>query len=144
MSSATLLDDGLLLLLLRRNLPSAVAPELICSTTGYWFRLARATALPGGQGRFSRATAELDPRERDALRAKIELLDTIITIADVRQLIPAMARLASTYTLNLLSAEVLAVARALDARIVVTHGNAGPRLVAAAQAIGVELTELAA
>ena len=143
MSSATLIDDGLLLRLVRDGLSPTSAPEPFCSTTGFWFRLARATVAPAGRGRFSQAVAELEPRDRTLVRSRVEQLDRLVRIADVRGLVVGMARLASTYGLNVLAAEVLAAALMFEARIVVTHGNVGPRLVAAAEAVGVELTELA-
>lgn len=142
-ASATLLDDGLLLRLVGGDLPATIASTPLCSTTGYWFRLARATASDAGGGLFSQALARCSDRDAALLRRQVEHVDELVRIADVRRLVALMARLAVTHGLNLLAAEVLAAALVFDARIAVVHGNVGPRLTSAAAAVGVEVAEVA-
>lgn len=140
--ATAVVDDGVLLRLLRAELPDELASMSIWSTTGYWFRIARGISEPDGTGTFSRAIARLDPVGRAVVRARVDHLSDEVRIVDVRELVPLMARLASAHGLNLLAAEVVASALALGAEIVAVRGNVGPRLSAAAAALDLGLTQL--
>ena len=141
MSAAALIDDALLLRLVRGDPPTALSSASLCSTTGYWFRLARAASAPASAGRFSRALARASASDRAALLRQIEALDDLVRFADVRELVASMALVASRHRLNWLAAEVITAALVFDARIVAARGNVGPRLRAAAAAFDLDLVE---
>jgi hypothetical protein len=136
-----IVDDALLLAILAKQegaseallITTAEAGEVF--TTGSWFwRLARALARPG-QGALSRALAASSEDEQRRVNNALEQLPAQIGLLSMRRLVPVMAALPGQ--LNLLTAEAVAAAVVLGARIAVSTPS--PLLAAAADSVGVGL-----
>jgi hypothetical protein len=107
--------------------------------TGSWcWLLAHALAGPG-DGSLSRALDVLSVAERIRVRLSLETLPPSIGLITLRRLVPVMAAL--TGQLNLLTAEALATAVVLDARIAVT--TASDLLDRTAVQVGVDVEKVA-
>ena len=132
-------DDALLLAVLTGQSFGPLAPLMAEAargelfTTGSWYwRLARALANPG-TGALSRVLVTMsDEEQRQAETALRELPDEI-GLLSLRRLVPVMRALPGQ--LNLLTAEAVAAAVVLNARIVVTTDS--PLLAQAARSAGV-------
>ena len=120
-----LVDDQLLVTRLRdpRSLRS------MATTCCWWWRLASAVA-GGREGALSRRL-----QHTGVPRATVNELPEVMTVLDLRELVPMMSVLASAFRLNLLAAEALAAAETLGADIVV--GQDTPRLREAARVRGI-------
>lgn len=134
-----IVDDALLLAILAEQ--EGVAQALLITaaeagevfTTGSWYwRLARALARPG-QGALSRALAASSEDEQRRVQNALDQLPAEIGLLSMRRLVPVMAALPGQ--LNLLTAEAVAAAVVLGARIAVS--TASPLLTAAADSVGV-------
>ncbi len=136
-----IVDDALLLAILAEQegvsqallITAAEAGEVF--TTGSWFwRLARALARPG-RGALSRALAASSEEEQRRVYSALDQLPAEIGLLSMRRLVPVMAALPGQ--LNLLTAEAVAAAVVLGAKIAVS--TASPILTAAADSVGVDV-----
>lgn len=131
----TLVDDRALSELLRGE--RQVEGEVY--TTGLWYvRLCQAVlAANPVDGQLSGPIAALpEPARQAAIRALISLPEDI-GLLSLRDLAPTIAELRSQYRLNLLAIEALAVARTLDAQVLLATSS--PLLEEAIKAEGLEL-----
>lgn len=115
----TLVDDRALSEILRgeRRIDGSVF------TTGLWYlRLCQAVLTTNSpvQGSLSRPIAVLPPSVQQAAFAALMSLPEDIGLLSLRELGPTMAELRSKYRLNLLSSEVLAAAKHLNASVLLT------------------------
>ena len=115
----TLVDDRALSEILRgeRRIDGSVF------TTGLWYlRLCQAVLTTNSpvQGSLSRPIAVLPPSVQQAAIAALMSLPEDIGLLSLRELGPTMAELRSKYRLNLLSSEVLAAAKHLNASVLLT------------------------
>ena len=115
----TLVDDRALSEILRgeRRIDGSVF------TTGLWYlRLCQAVLTTNSpvQGSLSRPIAVLPPSVQQAAFAALMSLPEDIGLLSLRELGPTMAELLSKYRLNLLSSEVLAAAKHLNASVLLT------------------------
>ena len=134
-------DDALLLAILAEQQGTAGALLITAAeagevfTTGSWFwRLARVVARPG-QGALSRALAASSEDEQRRVQNALDQLPPEIGLLSLRRLVPVMAALPGQ--LNLITAEAVAAAVVLGARIVVS--TASPLLAATANSVGVSV-----
>lgn len=119
---AVLVDDQTLSGLLRKETDW---PEDRVFTTGHWYLRLCQAVVRGAGGVLSRPLLSLPPgRRQAALRAVLELPDRVETLS-WRLVAPVMAGQADGpgRGLNLLSAEALAVATALQAQVIMARGN---------------------
>ncbi len=139
-------DDALLLAILAEQQGSAEALLITAAeagevfTTGSWFwRLARVVVRPG-QGALSRALAASSADEQRRVHNALDQLPAEIGLLSMRRLVPVMAALPGQ--LNLLTAEAVAAAVVLGARIAVSTES--PLLTAAASSvdIGIDVVRL--
>jgi hypothetical protein len=137
-------DDALLLAVLAGTAPEDLQAALVDSevaTTGSWYwRLSRALHDPASTGALSRALADLDPPRQARLLAATERLPTEIALPSLRRLVPVMTALDVGRPLNLLTAEAIAAAIALDATIAVTTHST--LLAGACDRLGIELRQV--
>ena len=105
--------------------------EIFTTSVWYW-RLGRAVAQQGS-GALSRAFARLDDERRALARRALSELPPEIGMIPPRRLIPLMAALPGQ--LNMLTAEAVAAAVVLQARIAVTTPS--PLLTGAATAVDI-------
>ncbi len=137
-----IIDDHLLLQVLLGNEPTLLRPSgAAIATTGLWYhRLCRALADQSITGSMSRSLGQVDSRIASAaVRAVIELPDTI-GLVSLRSLGWPMASLiADGIRLNLLSLEALAAAEMLDAEICLAEADKNPTLLEAAERRGVSV-----
>ena len=115
----TLVDDRALSEILRgeRRIDGSVF------TTGLWYlRLCQAVLTTNSpvQGSLWRPIAVLPPSVQQAAIAALMSLPEDIGLLSLRELGPTMAELRSKYRLNLLSSEVLAAAKHLNASVLLT------------------------
>ena len=134
------MDDRVLSAQLRGVGPALDGP---IHTTGLWYvRLCQAVIRARG-GSLSAPFADLpEPLAASALAAVLDLPPSI-GLVSLRELGPTMAQLSTRHSLNLLAREALATALLLPAVIVLASTNVSPRLVAAAEAEGVDVEVLA-
>lgn len=134
-----IVDDALLLAILAEQ--ESVSQALLITaaetgevfTTGSWYwRLARALARPG-QGALSRALVASSEDEQRRVHNALDQLPPEIGLLSIRRLVPVMAALPGQ--LNLLTAEAVAAAVVLGAKIAVSTPS--PLLTAAAGSVGV-------
>jgi hypothetical protein len=134
-----IVDDALLLAVLAEQ--EGVSEALLLTgadngdvfTTGAWYwRLARVLARPG-RGALSRALAASSEDERRRVSHALDELPAGIGLLSMRRLVPVMTALPGR--LNLLTAEAVAAAVVLSARIAVFR--ASPLLAAAANSVDV-------
>jgi hypothetical protein len=108
-------------------------------TTGAWYwRLARVLARPG-RGALSRALTASSENEQRGVHRALDQLPAEIGLLSMRRLVPVMAALPGQ--LNLLTAEAVAAAVVLGARIAVS--TASPLLAAAASSVDVSVDVVA-
>jgi len=109
-------------------------------TTGCWYyRLCQAVRSPTVTGALSAPIGRLHGHQRDLVLELVADLPDEIQVAPLRTLAPAMADLVQRHPLNLLALEAVAAARRLAACLVLDRTNAGPRLLAACEAEGIEV-----
>ncbi len=109
-------------------------------TTGYWYwRLARAIAHPVG-GALSGPFRNLTEGVQRMVAAAMADLPPSIGILNLRRLVPIMAALPGN--LNVLTAEAIATAVAIDGTILVTTESEMLSRVAVAASVPVELVTL--
>jgi hypothetical protein len=141
-----IVDDHLLLQVLLGNEPASLRPNgAALSTTGLWYhRLCRALADDSITGSLSKSLGNVDVRIASAaVRAVVELPDTIGQIS-LRSLGWPMASLvAGGVRLNLMSLEALAAAEMLDAEICLAEADRNPTLMEAAKVRGVSVRLIA-
>lgn len=145
-SGDVVVDDHLLLRVLLDDEP----PELrsrpgVIATTGLWYhRLCRALADDTVVGAMSRSLGNVDaPTAGAAVRALVELPDTI-GLVSLRSLAWPMAALVSSGArLNLLSLEAVAAAEHLDAEICLAAADDNASLRAVAGARGIPVRSIA-
>ncbi|MCA1841853.1 MAG: hypothetical protein LC792_01430 [Actinobacteria bacterium] len=106
----------------------------VATTCSWWWRLSAALARTRG-GALSRHFATAEPTAHSALQRTIARLPDVITILDLRELIPAMAVLSAEHDLNLLAAEAVVAAEVLDAELVVRQDTPKIREVATARGL---------
>lgn len=140
-----IIDDALLLALLaeQEGVPEALLLTGVADgevfTTGAWYwRLARVLARPG-RGALSRALASSSEDDRGRVGHALDQLPAGIGLLSMRRLVPVMAVLPGQ--LNLLTAEAVAAAVVLGARIAVS--TASPLLAAAASSVDVTVDVVA-
>lgn len=129
-----LIDDHLLAAHLGESRAVAPGSVSLATTCSWWWRLAAAVSGDRG-GALSRILDPTAPGADPTSALAIERVRHEVTVLDLRDLIPNMARVAARYRLNLLAAEALVAADALGADIVV--GQDAPRLRAAARVRGI-------
>lgn len=116
-------DDALLLTVLAGGagveIESAVSRGEV-HTTGSWYRLGRAVHDPRPGGVLSNAMTALPSDRRARVLAGLESLPPQIGLISLRHLVPVMARLPLSRRVNFLTAEAVAAARMLGARIKVS------------------------
>lgn len=112
----------------------AVPRGEVFTTMSWFWRLSRALAHPA-QGALSRAFARLSEEEQRRVRSSLSKLPETIGLVSSRIVVPMMAALPGQ--LNMLTAEAVAAALLLDAKIAVTTES--PLLRVAADAAGVEV-----
>jgi hypothetical protein len=116
--TVALIDDQLLVQVMRQRTPRSLAAKELY-TTGCWYvRLCQA-ALGANErtGVLSRPFAELSRDLRDrALKAVLELPEDIGMLS-LRQVGPTIAQLRQHHQLNILGIEALAAASVLDAQV---------------------------
>ena len=134
-----IVDDALLLAILAEQegvsealLPTAAEAGEVFTTGSWYWRLARALARPG-QGVVSRALVASSEDEQRRVHNALDQLPAEIGLLSMRRLVPVMAALPGQ--LNLLTAEAVAAAVVLGAKIAVS--TASPLLTAAAGSVGV-------
>ena len=113
-------------------LPAGVAAGEVFTTGAWYRRLARVLARPG-RGALSRALASSSEDERRRVGHALDQLPARIGLLSMRRLVPVMAALPGQ--LNLLTAEAVAAAVVLGARIAVS--TAPPLLTAAASSVDI-------
>ncbi len=133
------IDDHLLLSLLAGTGPPSVTNEArsgtVYTTACWYYRLARAVASSGA-GSLSGRFGELARAEQTQVGHQLDDLPAGIGILGWRTVVPVMAALRVRQQVNLLNAEVLAVALLTSATVVIT--TASPVLRARAGDIGVD------
>jgi hypothetical protein len=134
-----IVDDALLLAILAEQEGASEALLITATeagevfTTGSWYwRLTRALAQPG-RGALSRVLAASPEDEQRRVHNALDHLPAEIGLLSLRRLVPVMAALPGQ--LNLLTAEAVAAAVVLGARIAVS--TASPLLASAASSVGV-------
>lgn len=118
----TIVDDGLVL---RLVLGGDGGGGPLATTYAWWWRLGSAIRRGRG-GELSRPALALSEMERAALIDTVDALPSRIDVPDPRALYPLASMLGAEHGLNLLAAEALAAAVALEADILVSVDN--PRL----------------
>lgn len=114
-------------------IPTASSDDVIATTWGFHFRLLRALADPRVDGSLTRTTP-------DAVRAAAARPPAgRLIVLDPRDVTADAARIAVQHGLNLLASELVASAKAHQARIVVTAANVGGRWQTACDAEGLTL-----
>jgi hypothetical protein len=109
-------------------------PARVATTCSWWWRLS--AALSGSRsGANTRHFGDIDSTTRSALERTVAKLPDRIVILDLRDLIPAMARLSAEHNLNLLAAEAVVAAEILGAELVVRQDTPKIRDTAAARGI---------
>jgi hypothetical protein len=91
----------------------------VFTTTSWYYRLARATHDWTFGGALSSALDALSTERKARVAAALDALPQEIGLLDMRRVVPIMRRLPGR-RLNFLTAEVVAVALALDAAVRVT------------------------
>ena len=129
-----LIDDHLLAVHLGDSRAVAPGSVPLATTSSWWWRLA-ATVSGDRGGALSRLLDPAAPGADPMSALAIEPVRDEVTVLDLRDLIPNMARVAARYRLNLLAAEALVAADVLGADIVV--GRDTPRLREAARVRGI-------
>jgi hypothetical protein len=132
-----LVDDRLVLRAVVGTLPPGLRGRPLATTTTWWWRAT--SAMHGGRG--GALSAEVADAELDAVAHVLEDLDQVLTVLDIRSLMPLMGHVAGHHAVNLLAAEAVAAALTLDCGI--TLATAAPPLLAAANGYGVEVVQLA-
>ncbi|MDQ3304939.1 MAG: hypothetical protein M3535_02975 [Actinomycetota bacterium] len=131
-----LLDDHLL----RDLLSEERSPELEgllgdrepATTNLYYARLCKSVVSAPG----SRLTGAWSEERRRALGRTLLILPEAVTVVPMRSLAFRMAELADPFRLSTLGAEAVAAAEHLAAPLCVWEGDDGPRIRAAADAVG--------
>jgi len=107
-----------------------VEADTVATTCSWWWRLA--TRLSGGGGgRRARRLERLPPPARRALVATVARVPERLVVPERRDLLPAMVALTGRYRVDLLAAEAVAAAEALDAELVLATDVGAIRTVAA-------------
>jgi len=106
----------------------------VATTCSWWWRLSAAIA-GNRRGAISRHFATAEPTAYSALQRTVARLPDVITILDLRELIPAIAVLSAEHDLNLLTAEAVVAAEVLGAELVVRQDTPKIRLAAAARGL---------
>lgn len=134
--SKAVLDDHLLRDLLSHDVSEELAQILVdhepATTNLYLVRLCRSVATAAG----GRLTGSWSGDARRELGRKLVVLPDDVAVVPMRTIAFRMAELAHEHRLSALSAEAAAASEHLDAPICVWTGDDGPRLRAAAAAIG--------
>lgn len=138
-----LLDDHVLVRALTDRLTEEdldAIDEDQLATTGCWYhRLCQAVRSPTIVGALSAPIERLDVDHRDLVLDLVGSLPEEIHVAPLRTLAPLMAELVQRHPLNLVALEALAAARAPRTCLVLDRANAGPRLLDACRAEGIEV-----
>ncbi|MGH9023297.1 MAG: hypothetical protein ACRDV9_09400, partial [Acidimicrobiia bacterium] len=139
--SMLVVDDALLLSVLAggagAEIESAIGRGELHTTGSWYYRLGRALHDPRSSGSLSSAMAALPAERRARVLAGLDVLPPQIGLISLRHLVPVMARLPLDRRVNFLTAEAVAAARMLGARIQVTVES--PVLREACQALGIDL-----
>ena len=133
-----LIDDQLLGAVLRHETPRSIRSASLHTTGCWYFRLCQ--AVLGGESRtgtLSSRFQDLSPTMLDRAVAALVELPTGIGLLSFRELAPAMADVRRRHSLDLLSAEVVAAAKQLDARVFLSV--ASPALEVALLSEGVDV-----
>jgi hypothetical protein len=121
---AVVVDDRLLLDCLAGRAPEPVGSELemggVFTTSAWYFRLGRAAFGSSGAGALSNRLQELEQVIQDRIRSGLQDLPLSIGLLHPRVVVPVMFALRVRRQLNVLTAEALAVALVVQARVVVT------------------------
>ena len=137
---AVVIDDRLLLDCLADRIPQPVANELergeVFTTGAWYYRLGRAAFGGSGAGTLSGRLAYLEATTRQQVGAALQELPDNIGLLHPRVVVPVMFTLRVRRQLNVLTAEALAVAVLLQARIAVT--TEAPLLHAGATDLGLD------
>lgn len=131
-----LLDDHLLRDLLSEersdDLEGLLSDHEPATTNLYYARLCK-SAVPARGGRL---TGSWSNERRQALGRTLLTLPHAITVVPMRSLAFRMAELAEAYRLSTLGVEAVAATEHLTAPLCVWEGDDGPRIRAAAAAVG--------
>ncbi len=124
---AVVLDDRLLLDLLAGTASAAVeaatAHETVYTTGCWYFRLARAVLAGSGTGALSSRLESVGPATSRAVLESIRRLPEGVGLLSFRTVVPVMATLRVSRSLNMLNAEALAVALIVGGGLVVAVGS---------------------
>jgi hypothetical protein len=136
---STVVDGQLLLELMigspSRPLRMAIGDSDRYTTVSWYFRLARAADHGSTRGALSAPLHDLDPDAQLVVREQLGSLQAEYQLVPARDLVPAMAALGTTRSLNFLSADALATAILTESTILVrTHS---PPLADACDALAV-------
>lgn len=134
--SVVVVDDHLLTLHLAGSDLWLPRGARVATTASWWFRLAKALEGAGG-GSLSVLIAGLSRGDRRAIDELIRHLPEDVTVLHPRDTVPQAAVLSARHGLNLLAADALAAALVLEAKILVSAHDDGPRLRAAAALVNV-------
>ena len=133
-----MIDDRLLLDGLAGRATKPVTDGLangeVFTTSSWYYRLGRAAFGGSGTGSLSGRLERLDGPTREHVRAALQDLPEDIGLLHARVVVPVVITLRAHRQLNVLTAEALAVAILVDARLLVTveapllrSGAAAPR-----------------
>lgn len=134
MSDVVVVDDHLLTLHLAGHDSWLPRGARVATTASWWFRLAKALERAGG-GSLSVLVAGFEEDDRWGIEDLIRHLPEGVTVLHPRDTVPHVAILSARHGLNLLAADALATALALEAQILVAAHDDGPRLRAAATSV---------
>jgi hypothetical protein len=141
-SDVVVVDDHLLTLHLAGHDAWLPRGARVATTASWSFRLAKALEGAGG-GSLSALIAGFTEDDRRGLEDLIRHLPEGITVLHPRDTVPQAAVLSARHGLNLLAADALATALALEAQILVAVHDDGPRLRAAATSVDVAYAAIA-
>jgi hypothetical protein len=116
-------DDHVLFLVLAGRadkMSTPIVTEDVYTTSGWYYRLARAVRDTEFTGALSRRVSGLSPEVRHAVTTSLHELPPEIGILSPRVTVPVMAALSGIGRFNLLQAEALATALVLHAGLRVT------------------------
>lgn len=141
--SSVVLDDHLLRDFLEGAVGSALRRAMqrreIATTNLYLCRLARAAITARGGALLG----GWSPERRRALAEQLAYLPESVAVLPMRGLAFRMATIAEDHRVSTLGAEAVAAAETLGARLLVWDGDDGPRIRAAAAALGVRYLTVA-
>lgn len=120
--------DDVLTLRMLTNGALMLDTDAVATTCSWWWRLS--SRLGHRNGALDRRLERHHPLVRAALTRAVATLPERIVVPERRELVPAMVELAARYRVDLLAAEAVVAAEALDAELVVAQDVPAIRTVA--------------